>query len=239
MINIKKNTKPELVKPSFNVDGILSKKLNNYELTTLMNRHNFTLFLGKGGSGKTSLVISLIQTPSLFKGIYHSIILFCAPNSRASITNDFWTNALPEEQIYDDLTIETLTEAYDLAQENATDDFKTLFIIDDLQGRLKNNDLQKLLLHANNNKRHARLSIWLCCQNYKTIPLQVRMNLTDLFVFKISKVEQRNLFEEQIETASDKFEKILDIAYKNVHDFLYINTLTQRIFLNWDELKFL
>lgn len=235
-MHIKKNIAPNLKKPSFKCDAILDKKLDDFELTKLMNKHNFTLFLGKGGSGKSTLLISFLQTPSLFKRIFHDIILFCPSNSRQSVKDDFWSN-IPDELIYNDLTEETFSEAYDLAQDNAQDNFKTLIIIDDLQKALKDKEVQKLLLNANNNKRHARLSIWLCCQNYKTIPLQVRMNLTDLFVFKVSKVEMKNLIEEQIETAINKFESILGLAYKKPHDFLYINTNSQRLFLNWDEIE--
>src|ERR1017187_8280142 len=99
---IKRNTKPELKIPKFIVDGELAPKLNNFELTSLINKHNFTLVLGKAGPGKSSLEISLLQTPSLFKNVFHNIILFCPVSSRASIKNDFWNKNLPAEQIHDE-----------------------------------------------------------------------------------------------------------------------------------------
>ena len=43
-ITIKKNTEPILKKPSFTVDGELHKKLNDYEITKLMNKHNQAIF---------------------------------------------------------------------------------------------------------------------------------------------------------------------------------------------------
>ena len=50
-----------------------------------------------------------------------------------------------------------------------------------------------------NNRRHAKLSLWFLCQNYKTIPLQVRTKITDLFLIgKINKNELENIFNEQI-----------------------------------------
>ena len=45
-INIKKNKAPNLKVPKFNVDHELHEKLNEFELTKLLNKHNFTLFLG-------------------------------------------------------------------------------------------------------------------------------------------------------------------------------------------------
>ncbi len=63
---IKKNDKPELVRPTFTVDDELHSKLNDYELTSLLNRAHFAVILGKPGSGKSSLEISVLQTPKLF-----------------------------------------------------------------------------------------------------------------------------------------------------------------------------
>ena len=145
------------------------------------------MFLGKAGSGKSSLAISLLQTPTMFKKVFHNIILFCPINSRASVKNDFWNKNLPAEQIYDDLPIENLSSAYALVEENAKEGFKTLIVLDDVQSALKNIEIQKLLLHCVNNRRHGYLSIWLLCQSYITIPRMVRNALTDLFIFKYPK----------------------------------------------------
>ena len=231
-ISIKHNEEPPLKKPSFNVDGKLADKLDEYEITKLMNKHTFGLFLGRAGSGKSTLLISLLQSPKMFKRVYHTIILFCPPNSRASIKNDFWS-VLPEEQIYDDLTYDTLSEAYDIAQENASQGFKTLIVLDDVQKNLKG-EAEKLLLHAVNNRRHAGLSIWLAAQTYKSIPRQVRQGLTSLFVFKIQKAEMKTLFDEQVEVSEKIYNDILALSYKGSHDFIFIDTNSQRIFINWD-----
>jgi hypothetical protein len=41
--------------------------------------------------------------------------------------------------------------------------------------------------------------------------------------------------EEQIETFKDKFLEILNMAYQKDHDFLYINTNTQRMFKGFSQ----
>lgn len=233
-IEIKHNEAPKLKKPQFTVDSELHDKLNSYEVTRLMNRHNFTLFLGKAGSGKSTLLISMLNTPSLFKRVYHTVLLFCPANSRASIKNDFWS-ILPDHQIYDDLTEETLQDAYNVAQQNAAEGLKTLIVLDDVQKALKG-ECEKLLLSMVNNRRHNFLSIWLCCQTFKSIPGQVRQGLTDLFIFKIGGIEIKNIMDEMVEIDTPVFRQILKIAYKNPHDFLFINHATQRIFNNFDEI---
>ena len=234
MISIKTNEAPILDLPEFSVDKQLHKKLNEYDITHLMNKSNFTLFLGKAGSGKSSLLISFLKTKKLFKKVFHQIFLFCPTNSRKSIKNDFWSE-LPDEQIFDEVSLENLQVAYDKARENAKEGYKTLFILDDVQKYLKGEN-EKLLLHIINNRRHALTSVWMCCQNYFQIPKQVRQALTDMFVFKINKTEAENLFAEQFEQHKDKFIEILTICFKNNHDFMYLNTNSQRIFSNFNEL---
>jgi hypothetical protein len=76
------------------------------------------------------------------------------------------------------------------------------------------------------------------CQNYFSIPKQVRQALTHLFIFKISKTEMMNIFNEHIEIANDLFNKILSACYKSKHDFLFIDTNTKQIFNNFDEIVY-
>lgn len=235
MIHIKRNEAPSLNKPTFSVDGKLHDKLDDYEITKLMNKHNVTLFLGRGGSGKSTLLISFLKSKPLFKRIYHKIILFCPPNSRGSINNDFWGKNLDDTDIYDELNFENLQEVYDIAQANRDEGLRTLVIFDDVQKQMKG-ECEKLLLHMINNRRHASLSLWLACQNYINIPRQVRQNLTDMFVFKVGKNEMNNLMAEHLEISKEVFEKLQQILFKEPHEFFYINTLTGRMFQNWNEL---
>ena len=237
-IEIIKNTAPNLKLPKFNVDGELHKNLNDYPLTQCLNKSNFTLFLGKAGQGKSSLAIGLLKTKGLFRGVYHNIYLFCPPNSRSSISNDFWGNNLPEDQVYDELNIENLQNVYNLCQDEATEGFKSLIILDDVQKYLKEPEIQKFLLHIVNNRRHALVSVWVLAQNYFQIPKQVREALTNAFIFKVSKPEFINIFSELIEKPKEIFQQILEnIAYKEKHSFMFVDCQTGRIFSNWDELK--
>ena len=112
-IVVKHNSPPKLTLPKFSVDNEIDEKLNSYDITKLMNKSNFTVFLGKAGSGKSSLLISFLKSKALFNRTYHTIILFMPPNSRQSIRGGFFDKYLPASQIYDDVTVENLHEAYD------------------------------------------------------------------------------------------------------------------------------
>jgi len=234
-ITVKKNVIPKLKMPTFNVDTELDVKLNQFEITQLMNKSNFTVFLGKAGSGKSSLLISFLKTKELFKRVYSNILLFMPPNSRASIRDSFFDKYLPKEQIYDTVDLDNLNEAYEIAQANAKEGDNTLIIFDDTQKYFKGEN-EKFLLHMINNRRHARLSIWFAVQTYNSIPRQVRQGITDMFVFKINKIEMENIFSEQIEQHKELFIEILKFVFQKSHDFLYINTNSQRLFSNWNEL---
>jgi GTPase SAR1 family protein len=201
-----------------------------------MSKSNFCLFLGRGGSGKTSLMTAFIKTKNLFYRVNHNIFLFMPSNSRNSMKNNFFDKSIPEDQIFDNVSYEDLLNVYDIAKENVLENYNTLIIFDDTQKYFKEKSNEKLLLHIINNRRHARISIWLCCQNYITIPRTIRQGLTDLFIFKINKTEMENIFNEQIEQFKDNFMNIMKNIYDKPHTFLYINTNSQRLFKNWDEI---
>ena len=78
--------------------------------------------------------------------------------------------------------------------------------------------------------------MWVMLQNFTKLDKQVRMNLTDIICFKVGKVELQNLFEELIELDVPTFKKVQKYLFKEPYDFLYLNTNSQRIFSNWDEI---
>ena len=45
-----------------------------------------------------------------------------------------------------------------------------------------------------------------------------------------------NIFLEQVEQYRDQFMKIMKNCYTESHNFLYINTNSQRMFCNWNEI---
>lgn len=236
MISIKRNESPPLKRPTFLVDGKLDEKLDNYEITKLMNKSNFTLFLAPAGSGKTTMIVSLLNTPELFKKVFHTVYLFMGKNSRDSIKGSFFDKKIPPENIFDELTVENLNEVYERIKSDADEDYRSLIIFDDTQRQMKEHEIEKLLLHIVNNRRHLKTSLWTANQNYMALPRGVRIGLTDIFVWKIRKREMENLLTEQIEADKNVFSSLQKILFKEPHDFMYINTGSQRIFNNWDEI---
>ena len=234
MINIKHNEKPSLPLCVMNCDGDLHNKLNKYDLTSLMNNHSTNLLIGKSGSGKTSLLYSFFKSRNLFRKVYHNIYLFQPKASRESM-NDKIFESLPEEQKYDELTAENLYDVMDKVK-NEDKDFNNCILIDDMGAYLKDNDNLKVLKELIFNRRHMRTSIWFLTQTYISIPREIRKLFSNIFVFRVSKTELATIFDELIEQKKEHITEISKIVYDKPHQYLFINTDSQRLFKGFDEL---
>ena len=81
MIRIKQNKAPHIEKIKFECDEEIHKKLNEYDLTRdFLNKSNTTIFIGRQGSGKTSLMINIIK--KLYKKCFNFIYVFMPHSSR-------------------------------------------------------------------------------------------------------------------------------------------------------------
>jgi len=88
-IEIVENEIPDMKKPKFIVDGKLADKLDNYPLTSTLNKSFILGLIGKAGSGKSHFLISLLQSSNLMKKIFENILIFIPPSSRSSIASNF------------------------------------------------------------------------------------------------------------------------------------------------------
>jgi len=46
------------------------------------------------------------------------------------------------------------------------------------------------------------------------------------------------IFDEIIESKKEMFDEVMRIAYKDKHNFLFVNVPSSKMFINWDELQF-
>ena len=234
MITIKENKKPNLPVCVMNCDGGLHEKLDKYDLTSLMNNHSTNLLIGKSGSGKTSLLYSFFKSPKLFKKVYHNIYLFQPRASRESM-NDKIFDTLPEEQKYDELTAENLYDVMDKVKAEDKE-FNSCILVDDMGAYLKDNENLKALKELIFNRRHYRTSIWFLTQTYISVPREIRKLFSNVFVFRVSKAELTAIFDELVEQKKEYMTEISKMVYDKAHQYLFINTDTQRLFKGFDEI---
>ena len=107
MITIKENDKPKLRKCKMTCDTPLDPKLDAFDLTRFLNCHQFSIIIGKPGSGKTSLLYSMFKSKPMLKGVYDRVFIVQPPSSRSSMSDDIF-GTLPKEQVFEDLDTTTI-----------------------------------------------------------------------------------------------------------------------------------
>jgi hypothetical protein len=229
-IFIKANPKPTLRTCQMLCDEKLHPKLDDYDLTSFLNNHSTTLFIGKPKSGKTSLLYSFFKSKDIFKKTFDKVFLFQPEQSRASMKDKLF-DSLPDSQKFDELNLENL-----LAVEGALSPHNNVIIFDDMTAYLKDGTIKKKLKELVFNRRHKHLSIIFLVQTYLSIEKDIRKLFSNLFVFKTSKKEMELIFDEMVELPSDYVLPIMKVVYDEPFQFLFINTDSQRLFRGFDEL---
>ena len=228
-IKMKSYPHPNLSVAKMNCDGDLSEKLNKFPFTKLFNKHMSCLIVGKAGQGKTSLLYGLFKKP--LKKIYNTIIIF-QPNSSRESMEDKLFDVLPENQIFNTLDEETLSDAVDIVEETAGEDGTSVIIFDDVTASLKDNEIEKELKRLNWNKRHNKLSFFFLSQSYFAVIKDVRKMFNYVIVFKVSPSELKVIMEENIQGNFDKKRliEINKIVFDKKYNYLVIDSEGGRLF---------
>lgn len=238
-IILKENNKPNMPKCEMLCDNGLSEHLNNYELTKFLNNHSVNLFIGRPASGKTSLLYSFFKGGKkdnrLLKKVYHNIYLFQPSHSRKSMKDNIFEEKLRDENKYDELTYENLEEVINKIK-SAEPDERNCIILDDMGAYLKNKDTQKLFRELLMNRRHLHTSIFFLVQTFFSVPKDLRRLFTNTFVFRTTKNEMENIFNELVETKKEYMLDIMKYVYDKPYQWLFLNSDSGRLFKMWDEI---
>ena len=233
-ITIKKNIQPKLTICKMNCDDGLHPKLEMYELTKFLNSHTTTLMIGRPRSGKTSLLYAFFKSNKLMKKTFHIIYIFQPKASRESMKDKIFSE-LPEDQLYEELTYDNLNEVLNIIK-IATPEEHHCIIFDDMTAYLKNKDTLQQLKEMIFNRRHLHLSIFFLVQTWYSVPKEIRKLFNNAFIFKVSKNEMENIFEEIIEQNRNLIPQISKLVFDKPYQFLFLNVESQRMFKNWDEI---
>lgn len=238
-LELKKNKKLSLDIPEFNCDhNPLGEHLNKYEMLSHLNCFGFTGIIGKPGSGKTSLLVSFLtgkKDKKVFRKVFDHILIVMPSSSRSSIKKNPFEKHTPDK-MYEDLDFDTINTIYDRLKLSSAENEKTLLILDDVGASLKNTELQKLFRKIIYNRRHLKVHVFVLLQSYLSVPKEIRKIFTNLIMFKPSKVEFQNLFDELFETKKDLAIDIMNMTYDIAHQYLFLNIETQRMYKNFDEI---
>ena len=240
-ITIKKNDEIKLDIPKILCDNdAVGSHLNDHPLTALLNVYGFTCLIGRPGSGKSSMAISLMtqKEPKIYRKSHHHVIVMMPANSIGSMKKNPF-KCLPSENIYNELTDQSINQVFQNIDSASKEDEKTLLFIDDMTADLKKSKfIIETLKRMIYNRRHLKLNIIITAQSYVNMPLDIRKNITNLILFKPPKKEMELIFAEMIESKKELFNEVMKITYDKSHNFLFVNIPSQRMFKNFDELIF-
>ena len=244
-IRLIKNEKPNLPICKMNCDVELNPNLNRYSLTKFLNKSQSSMIIGKPGSGKTSLLYALFKSknPTLFRDVFENIFIFQPKESSNSMTDKIFHNNLPDENIFYDLTAETLQSVFDrIKEDNESDEYEgTLnhcILIDDFTAHLRDNPVIKSILkEILMNRRHLHISIFFIVQSYKSVEPDIRRLIDNYFIYKTSKQGLEQIFSEIVELPSKYIYPISNLVFDKKYNFLFINTETKTLMKNWDTIE--
>ena len=237
-LEIKKNKHLKLDIPEFLCDHGIGDHLKKYDMLTHFNKYCFNGFIGKPGSGKTSLLISMLtgkKDKKVFRKVFDHILLVMPETSRKSIKKDPFKDH-HVDKMFETLDLESMQKIYDKLQSTSKENENTLLILDDVGASLKNNEIQKIFRQIIYNRRHLKCQVIVLLQSFLSVPKEIRKLFNNIVMFKPSKVEFENLFDELFETSKDLALDIMNIAYDEPHNYLMLNVDTQKIYKKFDEI---
>ena len=237
-MNIVKLAKPKITPPLITCDTDLHPKLNKYELTSYLNRHSTNLLIGSPGSGKSSLMWAMLKDKKLLNRVYHNIFLFQPSHSRSSIKNDIFKKH-DKDKMFDELTYDNLDEVIKRIKGTPAEE-NNVIIFDDMASYLKNKETLKLFKELIFNRRHLHTSIYFLNQTFYSVPKELRRLFSNMFIFKVSKDEMKNIFDENVENEFVKnlMPEISKVVYSKPFSYLFINTDNQKFYKQFDRIDF-
>ena len=194
------------------------------------------VLVAPSGGGKTTLLVSLIL--DVYRGCWRRIYVFSPTalldDARRPIS-DFCEDTLRQEEpcLYDRYSEDALQGLIDkhhriTAMAKKRGDTRlhgALVIIDDFADSPSVVRGSKSLHELYVRGRHCGLSVISSVQKYRVLHPIIRVNATDLFVFRLrSLAEQQAIVEENSAAyGKDATEKILDKATEEPYSFLWLN----------------
>lgn len=157
---------------------------------------------GAPGTGKSSLLYSMLKSPAFYKGKFNHIDLFVPEASYLSI-KDHPLRGL--KTIHHDLTASDLDEYYKskaaLRKENMAEDYPTeysLLIIDDFGDRLRDEAVVVALKRILVKSRHICTACFICIQGYMHLDARIRGLLTNCILFKPTSAREWSVFQKEM-----------------------------------------
>lgn len=174
-----------------------------------MQGFRFICVVGNSGSGKTSLLVSLLTDRNILKKCFNNVVVAIPETSRRSMKKDPFEDLDPAKQFEN---LQEIERIYDMLNFYSSENETTLLLIDDCQADLKDTYIANVLNKIKANRRHLKTTIIILLQTFNKLPLSSRKLLNLLITFRPSKKEW-NSISELIEYDQDITNNIFKLCF--------------------------
>lgn len=236
-VRIEFRAKLEHSAPKFLCDlNPIGEHLDKTEMYSHLNRYALTCIVGKPGSGKTSMLINWLTAKGenrVFRKCFHNIYLIMPSSSRGSLKEDVFSKLNPE-RCFEELTHAVLEKIHRQLEIDTKDGKKSLIIMDDVTAALKDKELQRKMRLLVYNIRHLKCHLVILMQSVISLPRELRSMVSNLVLYKPSRVPWEIVCNEQIECSKETSIELFHQIFRDPHDFMFLNTQTSNIYRNGD-----
>jgi ABC-type dipeptide/oligopeptide/nickel transport system ATPase component len=215
-----------------------------------------SVILGPSGSGKTVLLQSMIL--DIYRGCFSRIYIF-SPSIEVDntwvavkkyISEEMKVMHSDEEPIYfDHYDPEALSNIIDvqhkitnyMKKQNKTKLFSILIIIDDFADSPEFSRHSKLLHSLYTRGRHNMISTITATQKFSSIHPLIRVNATELYIYRLRNYKDLETFIEEVSAVADKktLMELYNLATSEPYSFLYVKltakTKNDMFFIRFDK----
>ena len=217
---------------------LCDKVISDRTKSPLPNMSHYMSIIGRPGSGKSSLMMTMLTHPEMYHKAYHNVFVVMPKSSRASLAGNPFKDH-PEDKLFDELTPQVLQYVHEYCKVGSEEKHWSLLILDDCAAELKNKEVERVLKYLIWNRRHLKLSIWILSQSYNAMPLSIRKALSHCIMFKPSnKKETEAIFSELVFQSREQQEALTHHCYPagEPHSFIFLDCAKGHVHRNFNRI---
>jgi hypothetical protein len=208
-----------------------------------VSRRNGMIYIltGSGGSGKTSLLLSMFKSKDLYRNKFNNIYYICPESSFLSVAkHPFVDHPKVIHELNDNVLYGIYDELMELKEQRIKKKKKphyNLIILDDFADTLKLKHIQialnKMLIKA----RHLNCGFIFTLQSYYYMPKQIRKQLTFCTIFKSKNVaEFETLARELLNFNKDDALKLYNYIFDEPYTHMDLDLVNNIVYKNFNKL---
>ena len=208
-----------------------------------VSRRNGMIYIltGSGGSGKTSLLLSMFKSKDLYRNKFNNIYYICPESSFLSVAkHPFRDHDKVIHELNDGVLYGIYDELMELKEERTKKKKKphyNLVILDDFADTLKLKNIQIVLNKMLIKARHLNCGFIFTLQSYFYFPRMLRKQISFATIFKPKNIaEFETLAKELFNMKSEDALKLFNYVFNEPYSHLDVDTVTNIYYKNFNKL---